>query len=258
MEVGSDLKGFAKGDKVLLSFNSCSTCPECTSGHPAYCHSFPPLNFSGRRGDGSQPFTTSSGEKLYASFFGQSSFAKKTIVSGRSLVKVPASTNVELYSPFGCGIQTGAGSVLNTLDVQKGQSLAVFGVGSVGLSALMAGNIRGAKPLIAIDLDASRLELSKELGATHTINASDKDIDVVKEIASICQSNGVARAVDCTGAPKVVEQMVKSLGSRGKGATVGAPTPGITVPVDIFNHLIMGKQYVGCCEGDSVPEKVRS
>lgn len=257
LEVGSDLKGFSIGDKVLLSFNSCSTCPECSAGHPAYCHSFPQMNFSGRRADGTQPFTLPSGDKLYASFFGQSSFAKTAIVSGKSLVKVPASTDLGLFSPLGCGIQTGAGSVLNTLDVQKDQSLAVFGVGSVGLSALMAGKIRGANPLIAIDLDASRLELSRELGATHTILASDKDIDVVKELASICQSNGVARAVDCTGSPKVVEQMIKGLGSRGKAATVGAPTPGITVPVDIFSHLIMGRQYVGCCEGDSLPEKVR-
>lgn len=214
------------------------------------------MNFSGRRADGSQPFALPTGEKLYASFFGQSSFAKIAVVSGTSLVKVPASTNLELFAPLECGVQTGAGSVLNTLDVQKGQSLAIFGVGSVGLSALMAGKIRGASPLIAVDLDPARLELSRELGATHTLLASDTSIDIVKEIASICQSNGVSRAVDCSGSAKVVGQMIQSLGSRGKAATVGAPSPGTTVAVDIFNHLLLGRQYVGCCEGDSVPEKV--
>lgn len=170
---------------------------------------------------------------------------------------MPASTDLGLFAPLGCGVQTGAGSVLNTLDVQKGQSLAIFGVGSVGLSALMAGKIRGANPLIAVDLDPARLELSRELGATHTLLASDTSIDITKEIASICQSNGVSRAVDCSGSAKVVGQMIQSLGSRGKAATVGAPSPGTTVAVDIFNHLLMGRQYVGCCEGDSVPEKVK-
>ena len=146
--------------------------------------------------------------------------------------------------------------MLNTLDVQKGQSLAVFGAGSVGLAALMAGKIRGANPIIAIDLDAKRLELAKELGATHTILASDKSLDVVKEIQGICPPNGVSKAVDCTGVGRVIEQMIESLGSRAKAATVGAPSPGTKVSVDVFNHLLSGKEYVGCTEGDSVPEKV--
>lgn len=257
LEVGSDLKDLAVGDKVLLSFNHCLKCAECTSSHPAYCHAFGQLNFSGRRADGGQPFILSEGnQKLYASFFGQSSFAKIAVVSGASILKVPSSTKLELYAPLGCGVQTGAGSVLNTLDVQKDQSLAVFGAGSVGLSAIMAGKLRGANPLIAVDLDAARLDIALKLGATHKILASDKEIDVVKEIINICQPNGVARAVDCTGVPMVIEQMIRSVGSRGKAATVGAPAPGKTVSIDVFNHLLMGREYVGCVEGDSIPSKV--
>lgn len=242
---------------MLLSFTYCKKCPECTSSHPAYCHNFVPLNFGGRRSDGSQPFVLSEGsKKLYASFFGQSSFAKIAVVSGASILKVPSSTKIDLYAPLGCGIQTGAGSVLNTLDVQKDQSLAVFGVGSVGLSAIMAGKIRGANPIIAIDLDAGRLDLAQKLGATHKILASEKDIDVVAEITKISPPSGVQRAVDCSGVGKVVEQMVRSLGHRGKAATVGAPAPGTAAAIDIFNHLIYGREYIGCVEGDSNPSKV--
>lgn len=251
------MKGFSIGDKVLLTFSSCSTCPECTASHPAYCHSFLQLNFSGRRADGSQPLSLPTGQKLWASLSGQSSFAKVAIVNGASLIKVPASTDLALFSPLGCGVQTGAGSVLNVLDVQKGQSLAVFGVGSVGLSAVMAGRLRGANPIIAIDLNPSRLELARELGATHTLLASDASIDVVKEIIAICQSGGgVARAVDCTASVTVVDQMIQSLGSRGKAASVGVPSPDTTVLVNIFMHLVLGRQYVGCCFGDSDPKKV--
>ncbi|KAK5936852.1 hypothetical protein PMZ80_010971 [Knufia obscura] len=259
LEAGSELKHLSPGDKVLLSFNHCSKCSECTSSHPAYCHAFGQLNFGGRRADGTQPLSLSNGgKKLYGSFFGQSSFAKVAVIAGASMVKVPSSTRLELFAPLGCGIQTGAGSVLNTLDVQSGQSLAVFGAGSVGLAAIMAGKLRGANPVIAIDLSSERLALAQKLGATHTILASDKNVDVVKEIQGICPPTGVSRAVDCTGAAKVVEQMIQALGSRGKAATVGAPSPGTQVPVDIFNHLMLGRQYVGCCEGDSVPEKLIS
>lgn len=193
------------------------------------------------------------GKKLYASFFGQSSFAKISIVSGVSIVKVPASTKLELFASFGCGIQTGAGSVMNTLDVQKGQSLAVFGVGSVGLAAIMAGKLRGANPIIAVDLNDDRLRLALELGATHALNG--KEVDVVKEIQAICPPSGVARAVDCSGVGRVIEQMIESIGVRGKAATVGVPIPGTKVSVDVLRHL-GGREYVGCREGDSVPEKV--
>lgn len=212
---------------------------------------------TGRREDGSQPFTLPNGDKLFASFFGQSSFAKTAIVNGRSLVKVPALTDLALYSPLGCGIQTGVGTVMNILNVQKGQSLAVFGAGSVGLSALMAGKMLGASPIIAIDLHASRLQLSSELGATHTLLASDESVDLVKEIMSICEPTGLAQAIDCTGSKRVVEQMIQCLGPRGKAASVGVPLPGTTVDVDLMSLMSNGKQYMGSRLGDSDPQKVR-
>ena len=112
--------------------------------------------------------------------------------------------------------------MLNTLNVQEGDTIAVFGVGSVGMSAVMAANIRKAKEIIAVDLQQSRLDLAKKLGATKTLLGNDPDL--LEKIRELAPPNGVNYAVDCSGVPKVVEVMVDSLGTRGKAASVGAPT----------------------------------
>ncbi|CAH0018600.1 unnamed protein product [Clonostachys rhizophaga] len=257
LKVGSGLQEFSSGDKVLLSFNSCGTCQDCRLGYSSYCQSYASQNFGGRREDGTQPLAlTGCGTKLSCNFFGQSSFSKVALVSGRCMVKVPKSTDLSLFAPLGCGIQTGVGTVLNTLDVRANQSLAVFGVGAVGLSCIMAAKLRGADPVIAIDVSPARLELAKELGATHTILSADKAIDLPAEIRKISGGNGVFRAADCSGVPAVIEQMISSLGSRGKAATVGAPAPGRCVKVEVFSHIVKGTHYIGCCEGDSDPAKM--
>ena len=254
LEIGSGISDVKVGDKVLLSFYHCQSCDQCKDSHPAYCYSFG-ANFAGKRPDGTAAMTlASSGQDLHSSFFGQSSFARHTIVQKSCLVRVPADTKLELFAPLGCGLQTGAGAVLNTLNVQSGNSLAVFGVGSVGMSAIMAGKLRGAHPIIAIDLQQNRLDLAKKLGATETIVGSDEDL--VQKIQKLCPPTGVKFAVDCSGVPAVVEKMVQCLGTRGKAATVGAPSPGKTVSIEVFNHLVLGREYVGCCEGDAVPKDV--
>ncbi|KAH6995160.1 alcohol dehydrogenase [Ilyonectria destructans] len=256
-EVGSGITDLAVGDKVLLSFAHCQTCEQCTSGHPAYCYSFVPLNFGGKRTDGTSTLSIlSNGEKkeMYSGFFGQSSFARHTIAHRSSLVKVGNDTDLALFAPLGCGLQTGAGAILNTLDVQPGKTVAIFGVGSVGMSAVMAAKMRGAKEIIAVDLQQSRLDLAKKLGATSTVLGNDPEL--VSKIQKISPPNGVHYAVDCSGIPAVIETMVDCLGTRGKAATVGAPTPGKRAGIDVFAHLVNGRQYVGCCEGDSVPSKI--
>ncbi|PKS08388.1 hypothetical protein jhhlp_005332 [Lomentospora prolificans] len=253
LQVGSEVTSVAPGDKVLLSFSHCETCGPCKSGHPAYCYTFNQRNFPGTRADGSRAMLSADGSKpLFSSFFGQSSFARHTLVHKSCLVKVPPETNLSLFAPLGCGVQTGAGAVMNTLDVKQGSTLAVFGAGSVGMSAIMAGKIRGAKTIIAVDLQPSRLDLAKRLGATHGVLGS---ANVVEEIRKICPPVGVDFAVDCTGSTKVIENMIESLGTRGRAATIGAPGFGMKVSVDVMNHLTLGREYVGCCEGDSLPSE---
>ncbi|KAK4175494.1 putative alcohol dehydrogenase [Triangularia setosa] len=255
VQTGSTVSHVQPGDKVLLSFTHCETCAACTSGHPAYCHTFNDRNFGGSRPDGSSAMLTKpGGEPIYSTFFGQSSFAKHTLVHRSSVVKVPVETDLALYAPLGCGMQTGAGAVLNSLNVKEGSTVAVFGVGSVGMAAVMASaKIRKARIVIAVDLQQSRLDLAKELGATHGVLGNAKD--VVQQIRDICQSNGCDYAVDATGVPFVIKTMIESLGTLGRASTVGAPGPGHSVAVDVMDHLTYGKEYVGCCEGDSLPKE---
>ncbi|KAF5560791.1 C2H2 transcription factor [Fusarium phyllophilum] len=255
LEIGANVTSVSPGDKVLLSFSSCGSCPGCKSDHPAYCYSFNDYNFGGKRPDGSAAMSVmKDGKKqpCYSTFFGQSSFAARTIVHRSSIVKVPQQTPLNLFAPLGCGIQTGVGAVFNTLDVKPGSSIAIFGVGSVGLAAVMAAKARKASKIIAIDLQPERLELAKELGATAGVLGPDQ-VYIIKAIKNICPPLGVDFAVDCTGVPSIIETMVTSLGMRGRAATVGAPGGNAHAKIDIMSHLTYGKEYVGCSEGDSNP-----
>ncbi|KAK3392725.1 chaperonin 10-like protein [Podospora didyma] len=264
LEAGSEVTNVAVGDKVLMSFSHCETCHSCTTGHPSYCYAFNERNFGGARAAASHSPSSASmlsangpdGKPLFSSFFGQSSFARHTLVHRSSVVKVGPDTDLALYAPLGCGMQTGAGAVLNSLRVREGSSVAVFGVGSVGMAAVMAAaKISRAEIIIAVDLQQSRLDLAKELGATHRVIGSDKD--VVEQIRKISGVNGgiggVDYAVDCTGVQAVIRTMIDSLGTRGRASTVGAPGFGKEVSIDVMNHLTYGKEYVGCTEGDSNP-----
>lgn len=172
-------------------------------------------------------------------------------------MKVPPDTNLALFAPMGCGMQTGAGAVLNSLGVKPGSSIAVFGVGSVGMAAVMAAAyIAKAKTIIAVDLQESRLELAKKLGATHGVLAGTVAADLKGEVRRICPPVGVDYAVDCTGSVAAIRTMIEVLGTRGRAATVGAPGFGKEVKVDVMEHLTYGKEYVGSCEGDSLPREV--
>lgn len=184
-----------------------------------------PLNFGGARPDGSAALNTVDGSKpFYSSFFGQSSFARTTVVNRSSVVKVSEDTDLQLLAPLGCGFQTGAGAVLRTLDVQANSTVAIFGVGSVGMSAIMAAKIRGAKEIIAVDLQQGRLDLALKVGATQAVRGDDPDL--VKKIQQLAPPDGVNYAVDCSGVASVVDKMMDCLGTRGRAASVGAPAVG--------------------------------
>lgn len=170
------------------------------------------------------------------------------------MVKVPAETDLALFAPLGCGLQTGAGCVFNTLKLDKGASIAIFGLGAVGLAAVMAAVMAGASTIIVSDLNEQRMGLAKELGATHTVVGTA--IDIVDQVRNICTPHGVQFAIDATGNAKVIQNMLAALAPRGKAASLGVPKVGTTAAVDIFDLLVLGKEYVGCCEGDSDPQQV--
>ena len=256
-EVGSGVDGIQPADAVILSYNSCGECPTCHRGAPAYCAHMWALNFGGTRADKSHTMRTASGVPLYSNFFGQSSFSSQAIVNFRGLVKVAPETPFELFAPLGCGMQTGAGAILNTLNMREGASVAVFGTGSVGMAAIMAAKIRKASIIIGTDIDQGRLEIARKLGATHTLDGSATDI--VDQIKTICAAeglDGVQYAADCTGVGAIIEKMISSLGILGKGTSIGAPPPGTMVSVDVLGQLTRGRQYIGCNQGDAVPQQM--
>lgn len=245
-EVGEGVTRLEKGDHVVLSFAHCGHCDHCLTGHPTVCETFNDLNFGGTHDDHTHRLSKD-GQPL-STFFGQSSFGTFAVAHERNAVKVDKEVDLELLGPLGCGIQTGAGTVLNKLKPKFGSTIAIYGAGSVGLSAIMAAKIVGCKTIIAVDVHDSRLELAKELGATHTFNG--KKVDVVGEIKALTEG-GTNYAVDTTGVPPVVRQCLQALRPLGVAAIVGV-TPEMNI--DVHNDIMAeGKTMVGVIEGDSVP-----
>ena len=173
VETGKNVKNIRPGDHVLLSFQYCGQCEQCRNGQPWKCQHMGDLNFGYMRRDGSNAYLNSG---VYGHFFGQSSFATHSLVTENNCIKVSPELSLETLCPLGCGIQTGAGTVMNLMKVPKGSSIAVFGTGAVGIAAIMAARIVGAAVIIGIDIHQSRLELARELGATHIINSLESII----------------------------------------------------------------------------------
>ncbi|KKK36509.1 aryl-alcohol dehydrogenase [Mesobacillus campisalis] len=245
-EVGEAVTLLEKGDHVVLSFAHCGHCDNCLTGHPTVCETFNDLNFGGTHDDYTHRLSKD-GQPL-STFFGQSSFGTFAIAHERNVVKVDRDVDLALLGPLGCGIQTGAGTVLNSLKPEFGSTIAIYGAGAVGLSAIMAAKIMGCKKIIAIDVHDSRLELAKELCATHTLNG--KEVDVVKEIKELTRG-GTNYAIDTTGVPPVVRQSLQALRPLGVAAIVGV-TP--VMDIDVHNDIMAeGKTMMGVIEGDSVP-----
>jgi aryl-alcohol dehydrogenase len=247
--IGSEVKHLKLGDHVVLSYASCGHCGNCLKGLPGYCSQFYEQNFGGYRPDGTSPYKAEDGSPVCGCFFNQSSFGTHALVSERNAIKIPKDVPLELMGPLGCGIQTGAGAVMNALKPSVGSSIAIFGAGSVGLAAVMAAKAIGCTVIIAVDMNDSRLELALELGATHVINASaGSALDRIREITS----GGVEYSLECTSSPKVLRQAVDCLSIPGVCGLVGAAPLGAEVSLDM-NTLLFGRSVRGIIEGDSVP-----
>ncbi|MEM9396533.1 MAG: NAD(P)-dependent alcohol dehydrogenase [Pseudomonadota bacterium] len=247
--VGQDVTAVAPGDHVVLSFGFDSQCKNCMNGQPAYSDQFFARNFSGRRPDGSTPLTDGEGEDLSSYFFAQSSFGEFAIAPEESVVKIDPDVPIEIMGPLGCGIQTGAGAVMNALACRAGTSIAVFGAGSVGLSAVLAARAVGCTEIIAIDVMECRLEIARDMGATHTINGSTEN--AAERIVEIT-GDGAQYALDCTGVPAVVRQSVECLRLTGMAGLLGVPSPGAELTLEL-RTLLSGRGIRGIIEGDSVP-----
>jgi aryl-alcohol dehydrogenase len=245
--VGSAVTTHAIGDHVVLSFAFCGHCDACRDELPSYCDDFRSLNFACCRADGSSAFI---GDRhIRSHFFGQSSFATHAICNPRNAIVVTKEVPLELMAPLGCGIQTGAGAIINALKIGPGASVAVFGAGAVGLSAIMAARVMGATTIIAVDRHAARLDLAADVGATDCVLVADSEITArIREIAP----RGVRFALDTTGAPAVARAAIDVLAPRGVlGLVAGGPGVEVALPV---NYLFAGGRTVrGITEGDAMP-----
>jgi len=250
--VGENVTKVERGDHVVLTFHCCGACRPCQEGHPAYCENFNDYNFAGARpDDGSHALCGHDQTPLNDRFFGQSSFGAYAIANDRNVVKVRKDAPLELLGPLGCGIQTGAGTLLNALKVGPGASFAAFGAGAVGLSAVMAAAAVGATTIFAIDVVPSRLELARQLGATHVVNSADNDpVEAIRAVTG----KGVDFAVDSTGITSVIRSAVLALRSMGAAAIVGASKPGAVVDLDVNDLMQNVKSIRGVVEGDSIPD----
>ncbi|GGU93175.1 aryl-alcohol dehydrogenase [Actinomadura cremea] len=248
--VGPGVVGVTEGDHVVMSFDSCGTCADCRDGHPGFCPEMVALNMLAAPLDGVARLTDASGAAVHNRWFGQSSFATHALGTVRNVVPVTrdlAPDDLAKLGPLGCGVQTGAASALIALGVRAGDTFAVFGAGAVGLAAVMAARLAGAAAIIAVDLHESRLELARELGATHTLNGADDDL--AGQIRGLT-GGGVRYALDTTAVPDVVSTAVASLRTNGVCGLVGV---GATEYRLDANLLLMGRTVKGIIEGDAVP-----
>lgn len=246
---GKDVSHLSIGDKVVMSYFACRSCPNCRQHRPAYCAQSFAGNFAGTRPDGSRTIWLE-GQEISSAFFGQSSFARHAIVAAKGAVKVGDDVPLETLAPLGCGFQTGAGAVLNTLALKAGASIAVFGAGAVGLSAIMAAKAVGAGRILAVDLDEGRLELARELGASDTYLGDQPDL--VRTIRK-ATGGGVDAAVECVGSPAVLAKAFGVLVQGGACVMLGLPPRGAEVSVDM-NALLSGRRLIGSIEGDADPQ----
>ena len=248
-KVGARVTKVKPGDHVALSWDFCGACPSCKSGNEPYCNELFLYNFNGARPDGST--TLRKGDQvIYGSFFCQSSLANFALANERNIVKVRKDVPIEILGPLGCGIRTGAGAVMNTLRPSPGASIAIFGVGPVGMSAVLAAVVCGCTTIIAVDIIPDRLEKAKEFGATHIVNASETDpVEAIRDTTG----GGAGYSLECVGNPKVLRQAVDVLPRCGVCGLLGVVPPGTEVSLDM--DLIMnGRTVRGTLAGDSISD----
>ena len=250
--IGGDVTKVKVGDEVAVTFRSCGTCGNCETGPASYCENFHALNMSGTRADGTRPLQGLEGE-LDGNFFGQSSFASHCLTYESNVVRVADGIPTEIAGPLGCGIQTGAGAILNSLDVEPGSTLLVTGGGPVGQSAIMAAKMRGCSTIILLEPQESRRRFALQHGATHVLDPTD-DIVVEEEVRKIVPA-GLNYALDTTGLPSVLKSAAASLKAKGSLGMVGLSHTDEDMPVKVNQFGGQGIRVIGIIEGDSDPDE---
>ncbi|PQE29594.1 alcohol dehydrogenase protein [Rutstroemia sp. NJR-2017a BBW] len=270
--VGTAVQSVKAGDQVLLSYTSCGSCKYCERKETSFCDDWERDNFGVGRADGSKAYGFVAGEgeekgEITSHFFGQSCFSKYAVVDSRCCVKVgeagDKTIDLEMLAPLGCGIMTGAGAMLHVLTPSLHDTICIVGAGAVGLAALMSLNFQERKPkqIIVVDVVDERLKMAVKYGATHTVNSRNEK-DLKAALKELTKEKGIDRAIDTTGRPDIVGDLLESAAQRGLVCSVGVGAMvkrlmmmklDEEVKTNIFNTVNSGRVYTGCCMGNCYP-----
>ncbi|KAH9235784.1 hypothetical protein K456DRAFT_1748410 [Colletotrichum gloeosporioides 23] len=261
--VGNKVAKVKPGDAVLLSFAFCTQCHNCKLGAPGYCESFDEINFTGC----STSFSNSGTGRISVggSFFGQSSFSRLARVKQTSIVNVTrlvsSKDELKMLAPLGCGIQTGAGTITKLAAATQDDTVAVIGLGGVGLAAVMAAKIIECRTVIGIDRVPSRIDLAQSLGATHTVNTANITNTLTEEIRKLSGGPGSTITLDATGFVPLIKQGLEFTANQGKIILLGVAPMDASLDLPIVPHMRLrpdsiqsGKQLLGSMEGGVYPE----
>lgn len=251
MEVGTGVRDLAVGDHVILVFvPSCGHCLPCMEGRPALCEPGFKANGAGTLLSGATRLKQG-GERVWH-HVGVSAFAEYAVVSRQSVVRIDRSLPFEEAALFGCAVITGAGAVINTAKVPAGASVAVVGLGGVGLMSMLAARLSGARQIVAIDMLDDKLALARQLGATHTVNA--KDAKCVEHVKDLTQG-GVDFAFEMASSVKALELAYKITRRGGTTVTASLPHPSHTMALPGTNLVAEERTVKGSYVGSCVPAR---
>ncbi len=251
-EVGPGVRDFQPDDHVVFSYVPvCGRCTCCQSGRAALCERGAVANTEGSLLSGKRHFSRSNGQELHH-HLGVSAFSQYTVAAEESLVKISKSLPLDKAALFGCAVMTGVGAVVNTAKIQAGQSVAVFGMGGVGLSSIMGARASGAFPIVAVDLLDAKLALAKKAGATHAVNASDHDaVEAVKNITG----GGASVTFEAVGSEVVLAQAYAATARGGKTVCMGLPHPSKMLSIPAVSLVAEERTILGSYMGSSVPRR---
>ena len=242
-EVGEGVTNVAPGDFVILNWRAvCGDCRSCRRGRPWYC--FATHNATRKM--------TLDGQTLSPAL-GIGAFAEKTLVAAGQATRVDPAARPEAAGLVGCGVMAGLGAAMNTGAVGRGDSVAVFGCGGVGNAAIEGSRLAGAHTIIAVDIDARKLEMATEFGATHTIDSSQ--VDPVEAIRALTDGNGVDVAIEAIGLPVTYEQAFYSRDLAGTVVLVGVPNPAMKIELPMIEVFGRGGSLKSSWYGDCLPSR---
>lgn len=250
-EVGPGVDDLAKGDHVIMVFvPSCGHCPPCAEGRPALCEPGAVANTAGTLLSGARRLHRDGNDVHH--HIGVSAFAEYATVSRRSLVKIERELPLDQAALFGCAVLTGVGAVINTARLPVGASVAVVGLGGVGLSSLLGAVAAGARRIVAVDLSDEKLGLARQLGATDTVNAGSPDAaNNVREVTK----GGVEFSFEMAGSARAMELAYKITKRGGTTVTAGLPPPDATLPLPLVNLVAEERTVKGSYIGTCVPSR---